>query len=64
VWKTLDWKLSYFFQELKATTLTKYFKQQRNENNMKLRLEKLACSVGANIHTAIHVINCFSEETG
>ena len=48
---------------LKATTLMKYFKQHRSENNKKLRLEKLACSGGANIHTTIRVINCFSEET-
>jgi len=36
-------------------------KQQRSETNKKLRLEKLVCSVGANLHSIIHRKNCFIE---
>jgi len=34
----------------------------RSENNKKLRLEQFVCSVGENLNTTIHVINCFSEK--
>jgi len=33
-------------------------KQFRRKNNQKLKLETLVCSVGANLQTTIHAINC------
>ena len=38
--------------------------QNRSESKKKPRLKKLVCSLGANLHATIHVINCFSEKMG
>jgi len=34
------------------------YKQHGSENNEKLKLERLDRSVGANVQTTIHIINC------
>jgi len=39
-------------------------KQRGSENVWKLKLEALVCSVGANLQTTIHVINCLRIENG